>query len=423
MKKLWSYWSGFLVFFLATSTAFAVTPTGASSSTSNFLGVIAHGQVTHDLGYNTAGMAAIELGARNYRASATVGWAINPANRIKITGEYLRQDIDYSFFSGVTRQWVQQGAVGVGYQYALNDRFQNYFNLNGYYSHAPSVGLSTVTGTYTPASGLLTAFSDARRIAGSNAGGISPGITTHLWQGNESTLAVNWDDVVYNNTLGPKKTAQGFGGTVHITQAIQIQDQAFQIGASAADRAPFDNYTAEVDWIKPYPTSKLTIGIFAGYVAGKQTLPNTSIGGVNVAYAMDTPASPSRVGPQGVQQQSFTSWVSEPAIYMPQVLAIPDEGVTTSCAFATPTFAGPIVGQSSAPFSTQTYNSPTQFTGSNLTYTVSSTLVGASSTVTINSTTGVVTVTGLRSTTSITITATNPCGASVSSNTFNAVFT
>ena len=439
MKKLWSYWIGLCVFLFATGAALAVTPTGASSSTNNFLNVIGHGQVTHDLTANMAGMAALEAGPRNYRAAATLGWAINTDNRIKLTGEYLRQDIDYTFFSGVTRQWVQQLAVGLDYQYAFNDRFQDYFTLKGFYSHAPSVNLSTVYGAYTAPAGNLTTFADLRRIAGSNAGGISPGITTHLWQGGEATLAANWDDVVYDKIYAPKKTAQGFGGTLSVTQMLQIYNQTFQIGASASDRAPFNNYTAEVDWIKPYPTSKLTVGIFGGYVQGKATLPNTSIVGINLAFAMDAPPAPrveaayKDAPPPRVQQPSLASWVSDPAVYMPQVLAIPDESVLipnpdpNTCGFAPPTFIGPIPNQTTRA-GPLTFNSPTQFTGSNLTYTVTSSSTGGvglpQPTVTINSTTGVVTWThgAAEWITTMTITATNPCGATVSSNAFTATY-
>lgn len=409
----------------ATTPALAVTPTGANSNPDNFLGGIFHGQVTHDVTDNTAFMGAIEAGPDNYRASGTLGWNINPLNRIKFTGEYLTQDIDYTFFSGVTRQWVAQGAAGVDYQRALGGKFENYFNLAAFYSHAPSVGLSTVTGTFTPVGGALSTFVDIRRIAGSNAGGVSPGITTHLWEGSETTLSVNWDDVVYANTLGPQQTAEGFGGKLAITQRFLIRSQTFQVGATAADRAPFNNYTAEVDWIKPNSPSMLTVGLFGGYVEGKVSLPSTSIVGVNVSFAMDALPKPNITTPQGIEPDSFTSWMSEPAVYMPQVLAIADQRDVNKniCTAATPTFAGPIPNQLGR--GTITFNSPTHFTGDNLVYTLTHTNTpgsGSRPTITINPGTGVVTwkSNGHSWSTTMTITATNPCGVAVSSNTFQA---
>lgn len=423
MNKLWKYWLGLFVFFLATTSAFAIaTAPGVNTGNNNFLGGIVRGQITKDFPYHTGGSFGFEAGPRNYRASGTLGWEATPCQRLKLTGEYLTQDIDYNFYSGVSRQWVQQGAVGLTYQYALNDQFQDYLSLSGFYSHAPSKNLSTITGSFATSATTATTWTDFRRIAGSNAGGVSPAITTHLWQGNETSLAANWDDVVYDNRNQPQKKAQGFGGTASISQDFKIYCENFKIGGSAAARAPFNHYEGELDWVKPFSTSSLLVGVFGGYTQGKYSLPNTGIAGVNVAYYIDTPAQT----PPIAKAQSFLSWMGEPAVRLPQVLAIVDENVVQApgCRFATPTFTSTIANQSSEASSTQTFNSPTHFTGTNLTYTAvtSSVTGGGTSTVTINPTTGVVTVTGLRSTSTITITATNPCGVAVSSNAFTATF-
>ena len=427
MNKKMKHSLGLLVFFITTGAAHAIaTAPGVSTNNNNFLGGIVRGQVTKDFHYNTAATVGLEAGPRDYRATGTFGWQADPRQRVKFTGEYLTQDIDYNFYSGVSRQWVQQGAVGLAYQYALNDKFENYLSLSGFYSHAPSKNLSTKTGSFTTSSSTLTNWADMRRIAGSNAGGLSPSITTHLWEGSEATVGINWDDVVYDNRNQPQKKAQGFGASASVSQLLLVRGENFKASASAAARAPFDHYQAEVDWIKPYPTSSLLVGVFGGYVIGKFTLPNTSIVGLNVAYTMDTPA-PHNAPAQQANAQTFLSWMGEAAVRMPQVLAIVDENVTqtSACQFAAPTFAGPIADQvGGAPGETFTFNSPTQFTGSNLTYSVSFTATPGAllNTVTINPTTGVLTITGSRVTDTVTITATNPCGATVTSNTFHAAF-
>ncbi|MHB1947167.1 MAG: hypothetical protein ACYCQI_03530 [Gammaproteobacteria bacterium] len=424
MKKSWSFRLGLLAFLFSTGAAHAIaTAPGISKNHNNYLGEVLRGQITKDFPYHTAATVGFEAGYRNYRATGTFGWEPVPCQRVKITGEYLTQNIDYNFYSGVSRQWVQQGAVGVDYQYALNDCFQDYLSLSGWYSHAPSVDLSTRSGSFVNSVGGIIHWTDLRRIAGSNAGGLSPAITTHLWQGNEATLALNWDDVVYDNIYQPKKRAEGFGGTASMSQLFQLGCQNFKVGASAALRTPFNYFEGEVDWIKPFPTSSLLVGVFGGYTHGKFSLPSTGIAGVNVSYAIDTPTAPVRSVPP---TQTFLAWMGKPAVRMPQVLAIVDESVTQvpQCRTeAAPVFTGTIVNQDGPSDVAQTFNSPSQFSGTDLTYTVTSTKTGGgTSTVTINSTTGAVTVTGLRSTTHITITATDPCGHSVSSNTFNAVF-
>ncbi len=100
MSKFVNYWPTFFIFLLTSAnTAFA--------DSNNFLTGIAHNQVSADLSPNIAGMAATEVGPRNYRVSGTLGFALNPCNRIKATGEWLWQDIDYSFITGTSREWVQ----------------------------------------------------------------------------------------------------------------------------------------------------------------------------------------------------------------------------------------------------------------------------------------------------------------------------
>lgn len=424
MNNLWKSSLGLLVL-LTTGVAHAIaTAPGVNTGNNNFLGGIVRGQMTNDFTSNTATMFGLEAGPRDYRATGTFGWQADPNQRVKVTGEYLTQNIDYNFYSGVSRQWVQQTAVGVTYQYALNDRFENYLSLSGFYSHAPSKNLGTATGTFNNSTTTAINWTDMRRIAGSNAGGISPSITTHLWAGGEASVGVNWDDVVYDNKYQPQKVARGLGGTASVSQLFLVRSENFKVSASASARAPFNNYTAEVDWIKPYPTSNLLVGVFGSYVQGKFTLPNTSIAGLNLAYTMDTPAPRNVQAP--VKSQSFLAWMNEAAVRMPQVLAIADEKVTqtTVCQFGAPTFTGTIANQSGGPGATLTFNSPTQFTGTGLTYTVSfSATPGALlNTVSINSTTGVLTITGSRVTDTVTITATDSCGQTVTSNSFTATF-
>lgn len=401
MKKVWS-WLLIMVFF-ASEVAFAIaTAPFVSNGNNNFLGGILHGQYTQDFKNNTAGTIGLEAGPRNYRASGTWGWTINPCNRIKITGEYLTQDIDYNFFSGVTRQWVNQSAVGLAYQYAFNDLFRNYFDLSGYYSHAPSKNLNPITGNFTNAAGTSISYSDIRRIAGSNAGGISPGVTLHPWFGAEAKVILNYDDVVYDNVYSSRQKAQGFGGTVGLTQAL---NRNWQISATAANRAPFNYYQAGVDWVMPCPTTKLLVGLFGEYTQGKKTLPNTSLVGLNLTYIVDAPAP--RVS--GIQPQSFFDWMADPAVRMPQVLAIADESVTQVAAVPAcipPAISAAIPSPQIVDLGTSySFNTAPFFSGSNLTFSGSDT----AGELTI-SPSGIVSGT-VTSTTVVTVIATNSCGS------------
>lgn len=391
---------------LVLSTVFLAIANPAFAE-SNFLTGIAHTQISADLSHNTAGMAAVEVGPLNYRVSGTLGWSMNPCNRVKLTGEWLWQDINYTFKTGSTQEWVSQAAVGLGYQLALNNRFLSYLDFSGYYSHAPSKNLIEVD-FLDAASGNI--FTNLRRIAGSSAGGVSPGVHLALWQGAEGNVALNWDDVVYDNVNTAKVTARGFGGTAGLTQALFVRDQQFNVHASAAVRRPFDFYRAAVDWVHPLPTSQLLIGLFGEYTHGKNSLPNTSLVGLNLSYAIDTPTIRPANTP-AVQSNSLLAWVSDPAVYMPQVLAIADGTVNQCTAGSGPGFRGTIGNIQLADLPLDllhrfTGNGPLRFS-----------LTKSSGDATIDPTTGKVTATV--PSTNIVVTATGPCGGPAVSNSFN----
>ncbi len=400
MKKFWNHW-------LVYSSVFLTATTSAFAQTDNFLDGVARGQLSGDMSSYSAGAAAVEAGPRNYRVSGTVGLRMNPRNRIKITGEWLWQDIDYGgFFTDTTREWVQQPAVGLGYQLALNNRFINYFDLGGYYSHAPSKTLINVDFLDVPSGNI---FTEMRRIAGSTAGGANAGVHFHPWCGAEGSLALNWDDVVYDNQNTDRVTAKGFGGTVALTQDLQAFGQDFEMGLSAAIRRPFDFYRAELNWVNPLPGSQLLIGIFGDYNRGKDELPNTGLVGLNLSFAVDAPVSRTKTG-KGINPDSLLAWVNQPAVYMPQVLAISDEAINQCTVGAGPGFRGQIadVKLSDLPLDLShrfTGNGPFTFT---LTKSSGNAQIDASGK-----------VTATVPSTNVVVTASGPCGGPASTNSFN----
>lgn len=402
----------------------------ASNNPSTFLGPTLKGRYTSTFNNNTAYSVLGELGVKNLRAGGTLGWKLQENQYIKVSGEYLMQDITYSFLSGHSDQWVQQGALGAGYLYEFNGySYDPHFNLNAYVSHAPSKTLGNVAGTGV-INGTLQNFILKRHIAGSNGAGIMPAVSVAPWQGARVGLGVNYDNVRYNNNYPPNHDAKGLGGTITYDQVL-THDVNLNVGAEV--RKPFNNYAAGVSFANVPYFGNWVLGVDGEYTSGKNALPNTWNASVSGSYALDQRSQQAPVYKDRAfkdykdmtpASDDLVNFTSDPAVYMPQVLAVADQEDPVNCPFGEPTFTGTIANQSGSPGVTQTFNSPTQFGGSGITYSVSSTQTGSgSSTVSINSSTGVVTVTGLRSTTSITITATNACNRTVSSNTFTATFT
>ncbi len=418
------------------STTYASVPNHDHPTT--FLGPNVKGKFTSPLTNDTAYSLAAEAGLKNFRVGGTIGWRIADDQRFKVSAEYLWQKITYAFFSGDSNQWVNQGAIGADYQYTfINVDYKPQLDLDAYYSHAPSKSLSTVSGTFISRTGLTQPFVNARRIAGSNAAGISPGVTIQPWMGGKVGADLNYDNVRYDKKYSPNEDAKGFGGTVRLSQVL-FQNVVFS--ASAAVRQPFNNYTAGLAWSDiPYYGS-WTLGLDGVYTAGKNTLPNTYDVSVSASYYMDPAPQCSRAqneaaakfvnykGYKGYKDQApppaddFLNWTSDPGVYMPQVLAIVDQRVTT-CEFGIPTFIGTIAnveetGGFGSPISIPTAS---HFTGHNLTFAISSITpaLAAGDTLVINPNTGVITGSIFTENVySVVVTASNPCGLA-SSNAFN----
>lgn len=395
----------------------------ANASSTTFLGPTAKGRYTSPITDTTAFSVAGEAGIQNFRVGGTVGWTIDPRQRLKFSLEYLWQEINYSFFSGSTNQWVNQGAIGAAYQYLLYDyAFRPSFDVSAFYSHAPSKSLHNVNGVLVNQFGIYQNFVNLRRIAGSNAGGIAPGVTVQPWVGGKAGVELNYDDVRYDTHLGVNRDANGFGGTVKLSQMVV---ENVEVSGSAAVRQPFNNYTANLAWTNVPYFGNWTLALYGAYTAGKNALPSTYDAGVSADYFFN-PIVPSKVneGPS-----PFVDWTADPAVYIPQVLAVPDQAVVIQpvppivvCTQGFPALLGTFPNLTFLSLTTHTINIAPFFTGSGLVFSiVASVPTVGTSTITINPLTGVITATGLRSTTFVTVTASNLCGR-VSSNTFTITF-
>lgn len=394
------------------TTAWADTLTSTSdNNTQNFLGGIFRGQFTNSLSTDAAASLGVEAGPRNYRVDGTVGFNLSNCQRLKLTGEYLRQDIDYSFATGVAREWMQQGAGGLDYQQHLTANGLNYIDLIGYYSHAPSKTLDPVTGNYLTNDSDLISYTNLRRIAGSNAYGFSPTVTLNPWCGGQASLALNYDNVHYDNHCGPEQQSDGFGGTVTLNQQLGPN---IQFNASAGIRAPFNAYQAGIRYALPH--RNLSVGIIGSYTDGRDNLPNTSLAGIEVTYIADK--TNSTRNQFNNRPASIAAWTQQPAVYMPQVLAIAENclSLTTLAPCVPPAFSGTIESQTITGGSFVSIPTALFFSGTNLGFSA----VNLPPDLTINPSTGL--ISGIMGTASsginIVVTATNGCG-SAQSNAFN----
>src|SRR5436190_2712628 len=307
---------------LGSCIANAAVPNNDDPTT--FLGPTAKGTYTSTFNDYTAFSVLGEAGFKNLRVGGTLAWELQTNQRIKVSAEYLAQELTYSFFSGNTNQWVDQGALGAAYQYDLAYAYHPVFNLSAYASHAPNKSLSAVTGTYT-SNGVLQSFVDNRRIAGSNAAGISPGMSFEPWIGTRIGAELNYDNVRYDTRYESDENATGFGGTLRLNQVLT---DSVELGLLAAVRQPFNNYQADLTWHHVPNMPNLALGLEGAYTVGKNELPNSYNVLVTVSYDLDK-RGVSVANYKGdlkgeMPNDPLVSWAADPAVYMPQVLAITD---------------------------------------------------------------------------------------------------
>lgn len=431
MKRISRFFSALVLTALSTSLVYA-----ASNDPNTFLGPTVKGRYTTSFSESSAYSVAGEVGIKDLRIGGTWAWKLVNNQRFKLSAEYLSQRLTYAFFSGDSEQWVSQGAIGAGYEYDLSYmRFAPLFDMTAYYSHAPSKSLNNINGTLSTGA-INLPYTDIRRIAGSDALSFNPGLTFRFLPGTSAGFEVNYDNVQYDTQNGNSQNTNGFGGTVHVHQVLA---QHVELGLIAAVRKPYNNYGADLGWTHIPHMPNWTLGIDGGYVVGKNNLPNSYNVGVVANYSVD----PANTNKQNLQQamtfisqsdqNEFTSWAAKPAVYMPVVLAVMDEQVQVQSIVctSTPTFSGTI-GDFTETVANITTTVPTAgfFTGKNLTYTISFVNIGLvdGSTISVNPSTGVVSLTSGPNSPplllgggdyNIVVTATNPCGASVNSNTFN----
>lgn len=301
---------------------------------STFLGPIARLGITHNLGTDSAFSIAGEAGSNDARVGASLGWNIGENQRFKVTAEYLWQKINYGFFSGNDNYWAQQGAVGTSYQYDLVDvSFFPQLGFDAYVSHAPSKNFGLEFGTIVNSQGVAQNFTNNRRATGSNGFAIGPVMTVTPWQGGKITGEVNYENVGYDNDFPVNQNARGFGTTIELNQAI---NQHIEMGLSAAIRQPFNNFTANINWIDVPYYKTLVLGLFGNYAYGKHTLPDTYNIGISANFILDQREI---VEPVNLKDETSTHktiydnllfWTATPAVYMPVVMSVADEQVELS---------------------------------------------------------------------------------------------
>jgi hypothetical protein len=298
-------------------------PVNFSTTYSQVYGMIVSGQYTQALGNQNALSFLADGSKKEGRANLTWGYAMTPRQRIKLTGEYLAQDMDFNYYSGEVKRWENQEAYGATYEYIVAHHFLNDINFNTFYSHTGSSDLSNVN--YDGATNL-------RRIAGGTDKSASTGVDVLPTQSTLVGLQLNYDDVTYNTHYQNNQNTTGFGATINLQQLIT---QRVKLQLLAADRNPINTYGTEVDYlVKTTPGTRLELAITGERDIAQGNLTNDSRVGLNVNYAWGGSSKNANAQDNNGYQlasvdsaNDLTNWSSNPAVKMSQVLAVTDQAL------------------------------------------------------------------------------------------------
>lgn len=316
-----------------TGDSFGLTgPLKLGTTFSENFGAIFNAQFVQALNYSNAIALALDLGSKEYRFSGTWGYAINNSQRVKLTGEYLVQKLDFDFASGTETESIGQAAVGLAYQLLLSKKFVHALNVTTTYSKAQSKDLGIKY--YTSGSDV---WENWRRVAGGKDKSVSAGLDFVPTKTTLFGLSLDYDSISYDTTAGYTSDTSddsedsGFGATATLDQLI---NKYLKIRVTASNRKVYNNYKAELSWLAVTdPNYRLEFGISGEKISGgnsdNASGDDTRFGvDLNYKWGSESFDVNEKYGIQTDNSSAFgdlASWVSTPAVHMEKVLAIKEE--------------------------------------------------------------------------------------------------
>lgn len=263
--------------------------------------------------YDAAAAFKLSAGLNERRANVTLGYAITPKQQIKLTYEYLSQNLPFDYASGTVNEWVNQNAFGAAYRYMLDYGILRALEVYGTYTKAGSKELSEVE-MYTD--NLLTQI-NYRRIAG----------------GTEKTAGATFTLTPFKSTI--VKVGGGYSTLNFDTQWENIEDTSALvynaeishlltpttlISTGIGNTASGRTHTAKVSQILPWSLEASLIG---QYTATTNDIPSST--SVTASLSYPAPKTYTNMFAAGIGK--LKDWVEKPVLYQSRVLARAEEKI------------------------------------------------------------------------------------------------
>jgi hypothetical protein len=314
-----------------------------------------------NLGSKAAAALKISAGPNEYRGNGTLGFAITPKQQIKLTYEYLSQNLPFDYSSGTINQRVSQNAYGAAYRYMLGNSILQGIELSGSYTKANSMNLADVN---MPDTDQI----DQRRIAGGQQkNGLASVILTpfkntivKLGAGySASSFDTQWDSNQANSTIA-----------YNVETSHLVTPQTL-VSASVNNTSTNMANTVKISRILPgHLEANITGQYNVSHVEGIASNANISAG-----LSYPAPKTYSNMFAGGIGD--LKSWVEQPVIYNSRVLAIAEERLLSTKISTSPIKPREIpVGMTLQPtINTSDYFTFDPKTFDKITYTISSVIL------------------------------------------------
>ncbi len=276
--------------------------------------------------YNAAAAFKLSAGLNEHRANVTLGYSITPKQQIKLTYEYLAQNLPFDYAAGTVNEWVNQNALGGAYRYLLDNGIVRSLELYGNYTKANSKDLAAVE-MYTD--NLLTKI-DYRRIAGGTQENVGGSVTLTPLKSTIVKLGAGYSSLSFDTTAG--YTSSGTATSTALAynaEVSQLLTPTVMVSGGIGNTASGSNYTAKVSKILPWSLEGALIG---QYTATTNDIPGST--SVTASLSYPAPKTYTNMFSQGIG--NLKEWVQQPVIYNTRVLAKAEEKIVQAQIVANP---------------------------------------------------------------------------------------
>ncbi len=257
--------------------------------------------------YDTAVAFKLSAGLNERRANVTLGYSITPKQQIKLTYEYLAQNLPYDFASGKVNEWVNQHAFGAAYRYILDNGIVRALEVYGNYIQANSKELSDLEKSVDN----NLADINQRRIAGTMQQNYGAAVTVTPFNGSLFKIGGGFSTLKLNTKWSDSQTQTAI---VYNTDVSHLLTPTTLVSTGIGNTTAGRTYTGKVSKVLPW---SLEGSLMGQYMATTNDIP----GSASLTASLSYPAPKTYAGTFSKSIGDLKEWVQKPVIYNTRVLA------------------------------------------------------------------------------------------------------